>query len=160
MRPIQEELGEAAAQHVHRLDDASAEDLLRVLLLAREAGLVDLAADPPESRIDVVPLFETLDDLERAPSVDARAARRSGVPPPARGARRPAGGDDRLLRLREGRRHPAPRRGRCTARRRRSPTSAATRASSCTLFHGRGGSVGRGGGSPVYRALAALPPGT
>src|SRR5260221_12733052 len=28
------------------------------------------------------------------------------------------------------------------------------------MLPGRGGSVGRGGGSPVYRALAALPPGT
>ena len=43
--------------------------MLRVLLLAREAGLVDLARDEPMSRIDTVPLFETGADLEAAPQV-------------------------------------------------------------------------------------------
>ena len=47
----------------------SADDLLRVLLLAREGGLVDLSREPALSRLDIVPLFETLEDLERAPLV-------------------------------------------------------------------------------------------
>src|SRR5439155_913478 len=38
--------------------------------------------------------------------------------------------------------------------------AASTYVVSWTLFHGRGGTVGRGGGSPVARALTALPPGT
>ena len=48
---------------------SSAEDVLRVLLLAREVGLVDLAVEPPRSCLDVVPLFETERDLLAAPEV-------------------------------------------------------------------------------------------
>jgi phosphoenolpyruvate carboxylase len=137
----------------------SPEDLLRVLLLAREAGLVDLAADPPQSAIDVVPLFETLDDLERAPEVmrgllDDPVYRRQLT---ARGKRQEvmigysdSGKDAGILTsswaLYEGQEALA--------------RLFAQEDVELRLFHGRGGSVGRGGGSPVYRALAALPPGT
>jgi phosphoenolpyruvate carboxylase len=41
-------------------------DLLEVLLLAKETGLWRVAADRVESPVDVVPLFETIEDLERA----------------------------------------------------------------------------------------------
>jgi phosphoenolpyruvate carboxylase len=37
--------------------------MMRVALLARERGLLDLSSDEPMSRIDIVPLFETRDDL-------------------------------------------------------------------------------------------------
>jgi phosphoenolpyruvate carboxylase len=62
-------MGEAAADTYVVSMTTAPEDLLRVLLLAREVGLVDLAGDAPVSRLDVVPLFETLGDLERAPDV-------------------------------------------------------------------------------------------
>jgi phosphoenolpyruvate carboxylase len=156
---IQAEAGEAGASTYIVSMARSAEDLLRVLLFAREAGLVDLAADPPVSRLDVVPLFETLDDLVHAPSVmrsllDDEVYQRQLS---ARGRRQEVmiGYSD-------------------------SSKDAGILASSwglyqaqeelsrlfndagveLRLFHGRGGSVGRGGGSPVYRALAALPPRT
>ena len=159
IRTLQDETGEAAVSTYIASMTTCPEDLLRVLLLAREAGLVDLASDPPVSRLDVVPLFETLDDLERAPSVmqvllqDDVYRRQLG----ARGNRQEVmiGYSD-------------------------SSKDAGILASSWALytaqeelaalferegvglrlFHGRGGSVGRGGGSPVYRALAALPPDT
>ena len=133
--------------------------MLRILLLAREAGLVDLAADPPRSRLDVVPLFETRDDLVAAPAIledlfadpawqrqiAARgrrmevmlgysdSAKDAGVLPAAWALYRAQ------LALGEvARRHDV----------------------DLVLFHGQGGTVGRGGGSPVSRAIAALPPGS
>ena len=156
---IQEEMSiEAASTYIVSMAQ-SGEDLLRVLLLAREVGLVDLATETPESSIDVVPLFETLDDLENAPKV-MRALLEDPVyrrQLAARGNKqevmigysdsgKDAGilaaswalyvGQEALAKL------------------------FAEAGVQLRLFHGRGGSVGRGGGSPVYRALAALPPGT
>src|SRR5207237_8699749 len=69
MRAIQDEIGAAAASTYIVSRTRSADDLLRVLLLAREGGLVDLAGEPPLSRIDIVPLFETLEGLEHGPAV-------------------------------------------------------------------------------------------
>src|SRR5207247_8626097 len=69
MRAIQDEIGAAAASTYVVSRTRSADDLLRVLLLAREGGLVDLSREPALSRVDIVPLFETLEDLEQAPLV-------------------------------------------------------------------------------------------
>ncbi|MEO8576411.1 MAG: phosphoenolpyruvate carboxylase, partial [Gemmatimonadales bacterium] len=69
MRTIQQETGpDAISTYIVSMTKTPG-DLLRVLLLAREAGLVDLSSDTPSSSIDVVPLFETLEDLENAPTV-------------------------------------------------------------------------------------------
>ncbi len=159
VRTVQDEAGEAAARTYVISMTTGPEDLLRVLLLAREAGLVDLAADPPLSRIDVVPLFETLADLEAAPDVlrallaDEVYARQLA----ARGRRQEvmlgysdSGKDAGILA------------SSWALYRGQEALAAVCREAGVELrlFHGRGGSVGRGGGSPVARALAALPPDT
>jgi len=159
MRAIQDEIGGAAASTYIVSRTRSADDLLRVLLLAREGGLVDLSREPALSRVDIVPLFETLEDLGHAPAVvrsllvdpiwrrqlEARgrhqevmlgysdSAKDAGLLPSAWA----------LYRVQE-----------------EVARACAEAGVSWTLFHGRGGTVGRGGGSPVARALTALPPGT
>jgi phosphoenolpyruvate carboxylase len=47
----------------------SLSDLLAVYLLAREAGLMVDTADGLACRLPVVPLFETIDDLQRSPEI-------------------------------------------------------------------------------------------
>ena len=159
MATIQAEAGEAAACTYIVSMATCAEDLLRVLLLAREAGLVDLAAEPPVSRLDVVPLFETLDDLVNAPAVmralfDDPLYQRQLA---ARGGRQEvmigysdSSKDAGILASSWGLYRAQESLGRLFAE----------AGIELLIFHGRGGSVGRGGGSPVYRALAALPPET
>lgn len=159
VRDIQDELGEQAASTYIISMTHHPEDLLRVLLLARERGLVDLSTDPPRSRLDIVPLFETRDDLAGAARVmkslfsddayrrqlDARQRRQEimlGYSDSAKDVGVLAAAWELYLAQED------------LAR------VAQDAGVHLTLFHGRGGTVGRGGGSPVYRALTALPPGS
>ena len=156
---IQREAGEQGALTYIVSMTQSADDLLRVLMFARETGLVDLAGEAPRSSIDVVPLFETLEDLSNAPDIMRSLLEDEAY-------RRQLAARDNLQEVMIGYSD--------------SNKDAGILASSWALyrvqeslaqifrnagirlriFHGRGGSVGRGGGSPVYRALSALPPDT
>lgn len=161
---IQAELGPRAADTCIASMTRSAEDLLRILLLAREAGLVDLAGDPPRSTLDVVPLFETGADLAAAPGVmddllgqpiwrrqlEARSAVHGALQQEVMLGYSDSAKDAGLL----------PASWALYRAQEELARVAAKHGVRLVLFHGRGGTVGRGGGSPVYRALTALPPGT
>lgn len=159
VRDVQNELGDEAANTYIISMTHSPDDLLRVLLLGRERGLVDLSTEPARSRIDIVPLFETRDDLAGASAVmqglfKDEAYRRQLA---ARGMRQEVmlGYSDSAKDV-----------GVLAAAwelylaQEELARVAADAGVHLTLFHGRGGTVGRGGGSPVYRALTALPPGS
>jgi phosphoenolpyruvate carboxylase len=156
IRWIQDEVHPQAASTYILSMASSPEDLLRVLLLAREAALVDLANTPPRSDLDVVPLFETGADLERAPQVMKslfddpiyqRQLEARGMAQEVMIGYSDSAKDVGLL--------PASwALYRCQEELTRVCGEAGV---SLMLFHGRGGTVGRGGGSPVFRALQALP---
>ncbi|HVS15883.1 MAG TPA: phosphoenolpyruvate carboxylase [Thermoanaerobaculia bacterium] len=158
-RQLQDEIASEAVETYIVSMTKGADDLLRVLLLARETGLVDLAGDPPRSRLDVVPLFETLDDLVAAPAVmrelfDDPVYRRQLA---ARGRRQEV-----MLGYSDSAKDAGILPAAWALYRAQEQLAETARAADVelTLFHGRGGTVGRGGGSPVFRALAALPPDT
>lgn len=159
VRLIQDESGTAAASTYIVSMAREPEDLLRVLLLARETGLVDLAGDTPVSLLDVVPLFETLDDLDNAPTV-----MRGLLADPV--YRRQLAARNNRQEVMLGYSDSAKDAGLLSASwglyRAQEALASVFRdaAVELVLFHGRGGGVGRGGGSPVHRALSALPPDT
>jgi phosphoenolpyruvate carboxylase len=69
LKEIQTRDGEAAAHRYILSMTSSAADIWDVLLLARQAGLVEVRKGEPRSSFDVIPLFETLDDLEAGPGI-------------------------------------------------------------------------------------------
>jgi len=159
IRTIQQEAGERAACTYVISMARDTDDLLRVLALARGAGLVDLSGSAPRSSLDVVPLFETLDDLRHAPRVMGAL-----LDDPLYQRQLAARGNRQEVML--GYSDSAKDAGLLSASwalyRAQEELAALfqARGVELMLFHGRGGGVGRGGGSPVHRALSALPPGT
>ena len=125
-------------------------DVLTVLLLARWAGCA--------ANLQIVPLFETLDDLDAAPQILARLFSLDVYRAHLAGC-----GDEQMVMI-----------GYSDSNKDGGYVSAnwalyqaqENIARACrehniklTLFHGRGGTVARGGG-PANRAIAAQPPGT
>ncbi len=123
-------------------------DVLSVLLLARDAGVSD--------GLDVVPLFETVADLHAAPATMQRLFEN---PAYARHLAARGGAQTVMVGYSDSNKDG----GYLTAswelhRAQRALAAAcAGRGITLTLFHGRGGTVGRGGG-PTNRAVLAQPP--
>ncbi|MFZ9041106.1 MAG: phosphoenolpyruvate carboxylase [Ilumatobacteraceae bacterium] len=163
-------LGEAASAH-HRFGPksiphyvismaASVSDVLEVIVLLREVGLVhvDTVAGTISSALDVVPLFETITDLRSADEVlDALLAHD--------GYRRIVDARGGVQEVMIGYSDSNKDGGYVASqwelyRAQRALVATARRAGiRLRLFHGRGGTVGRGGG-PAFQAILAQPPGS
>jgi len=131
-------------------------DLLGVLLLAKEAGLVAVRdGSVRSSKIDIVPLFETVDDLEHSPAI-MRALYLQGL----YRAHLTLRGDHQEIMI-----------GYSDSSKDAGIVAsafslynaqislqalAASRGVRLTFFHGRGGSTSRGGG-PMYESILSQP---
>ena len=133
-------------------------DVLALLLLAKEARLVQNKGGGIHSTVDVVPLFETIADLENAPEVlDTLLSN------PVYRKNVAARGDQQEIMVgysdsnKDG--------GYVTANwklyvaQQQLAEVAKKHGIALRLFHGRGGAVGRGGG-PANKAILAQPPGS
>ncbi|HET7771396.1 MAG TPA: phosphoenolpyruvate carboxylase [Chloroflexota bacterium] len=135
---------------------AGASDVLVPLLLAKEAGLFDPTA--PRSTLQIVPLFETIDDLHRCAGLMERLF---ALPVYRRHLESWGNRQQVMLGYSDSNKDG----GFVTANwelylAQRALAAACQRAGvDLLLFHGRGGAIGRGGG-PTNRAILGQPVGT
>ena len=150
-------LGERAIPHYVISKAESVSDVLEVAVLLKEAGLLQPGASP-RSAVDIVPLFETIDDLHRASGVLTDLLQLSSYRAVVRGR-----GDRQEVMI--GYSDSSKDGGYLTSiwnlyRAQVELTEVAHRVGvRLRFFHGRGGTVGRGGG-PAYDAILAQPAGT
>ncbi len=133
-------------------------DVLAVLLLAKDAHLADLKEENGWSKVDVVPLFETIEDLENAPQILDTLLRN---PIYRRNVSLRGNAQEVMVGYSDSNKDG----GYLTANwklyvgQARVAEIAAKHGVKLRIFHGRGGAIGRGGG-PAGKAILAQPPGS
>ncbi|BBY83962.1 phosphoenolpyruvate carboxylase [Mycolicibacterium pulveris] len=135
----------------------SVSDFLEAAVLLKGAGLLDVSATPCYAPVGIVPLFETIEDLQRGASVLEAA-----LDVPAYRAAVAARGDNQevMLGYSDSNKDGGYLAANWALYRAELDLVASARKTGIRLrlFHGRGGTVGRGGG-PSYEAILAQPPG-
>ena len=154
-------IGKQAIRHAIISHTEAVSDLLEVLVLQKETGLMrGVLGDPGAvAALVVAPLFETIGDLRQAEGVMAGFFALPGIADLVRAA---SGEQEVMLGYSDSNKDG----GFFTSNWElyRASTALARLFSgslgiTLRLFHGRGGTVGRGGG-PSYQAILAQPPGT
>jgi phosphoenolpyruvate carboxylase len=156
----------AAEAHVHYGPQAittyiiskcnSISDMLEVHILLKEAGLYR-PGDPPQSAIMVVPLFETIEDLERAPEIMRAWFALDGIA----GIAKARGHQEVMVGYSDSNKDGGYLTSVWSLHRDSGQLANVFGEAGVgmQLFHGRGGAVGRGGGSS-FAAILAQPAGT
>ena len=133
----------------------SVSDMLEAAIILKEAGLLDASGDEPYAPVGIVPLFETIDDLQRGSSILEAA-----LDLPLYRAVVSARGDSQevMLGYSDSNKDGGYLAANWALYRAELDLVESARKTGIRLrlFHGRGGTVGRGGG-PSYEAILAQP---
>src|SRR6266702_3884636 len=150
----QKRLGKAAVSNYVISHCESVSDLLEVGVLLREAGL----ARPDGLDLDVIPLFESIADLERCGAIMESAL---AQPVYRAWVRAREDGQEVMLGYSDSNKDGGYLSSSWTLYKATADLMRACRAHGVRLrlFHGRGGTIGRGGG-PSYEAVLSQPPGS
>jgi phosphoenolpyruvate carboxylase len=135
----------------------SVSDILEAAILLKEVGLLDASAGGPSSTVGIVPLFETIDDLQRGASILEAALDLPVYRALVRGHRDT---QEVMLGYSDSNKDGGYLAANWALYRAELDLVETARKTGVRLrlFHGRGGTVGRGGG-PSYDAILAQPPG-